>query len=68
MVKDLKKSKQKLEDWAKTSEEKVKEKTKELNEKVEELEKFNKLAIGRELKMIELKKEIEDLKEELQGN
>lgn len=43
-------------------EEKVKERTRELNEKVEELEKFQKLAVGRELKMIELKEEINKLK------
>lgn len=36
-----------------------------INEKVEELEKFYKLAIGRELKMIELKKKIEELKAKL---
>jgi len=47
-------------------EEKVKEKTKELQEKVEELERFQKLAVGRELKMIELKEEIKKLKEELE--
>lgn len=46
-------------------EEKVKERTKELREKIEELEKFHKLAVGRELKMIELKEEIKKLKEEL---
>jgi len=44
----------------------VKEKTKEFREKAEEAEKFNKLAVGRELKMIELKKEIERLKKELE--
>jgi methyl-accepting chemotaxis protein len=36
-----------------------------LNEKTEELQKFNKLFIGRELKMTELKNEIEVLKKEL---
>ena len=36
----------------------------ELEEKVEELEKFRRMAVGRELKMIELKKEIEESKNE----
>lgn len=44
---------------------KVKEKTKELQEKVEELSKINALTIGREIKMVELKGEIEKLKKEL---
>jgi len=43
----------------------VKEKTKNLEEKIEELERFNKLVVGRELKMVELKQEIEKLKSEL---
>jgi CO dehydrogenase/acetyl-CoA synthase gamma subunit (corrinoid Fe-S protein) len=34
---------------------------KEINKKAEELEAFKKLAVGRELKMIELKKEINAL-------
>lgn len=38
--------------------EKVKDRTKELQKRIEELEKFRKAAVGRELKMIELKKEI----------
>ncbi|MBI5912970.1 HAMP domain-containing protein [Candidatus Azambacteria bacterium] len=40
----------------------VMERTQEMKEKMEELEKFKKLTVGRELKMIELKKEIEMLK------
>ena len=36
-----------------------------LQERLEELEKFNKLAVGRELRMVELKEEIKKLKEEL---
>ena len=39
----------------------VKDRTEELQEKVEELERFNKLAVGRELKMIELKKKVKKL-------
>jgi len=55
-----------LEELTKSLDEQVKEKTKELQKKLEELEKFHKVAIGRELKMIELKKEIKRLKEELE--
>lgn len=44
----------------------IKEKEKELREKVEELEVFNKLAVGRELKMIKLKEEIKELKAQLE--
>ncbi len=38
---------------------------KELKEKVQELERFNKTAVGRETRMIELKKRIKALEEEL---
>lgn len=44
----------------------VGERTKELRERVDELERFHKLTVGRELKMRELKEEIEKLKEELE--
>ncbi len=44
----------------------VKERTKELQEKMTDLERFQGLAVGRELKMIELKEEIEKLKKELE--
>lgn len=44
-----------------TLEDKVKERTKELRERVNELEKFHRLTLGRELKMIDLKKKIREL-------
>jgi PAS domain S-box-containing protein len=54
-----------------TDREELEEETKKLNEelksKVEQLEKFNKIAVGRELKMIELKKKIKDLEKKLRG-
>jgi hypothetical protein len=40
------------------------QRTREL-ERLAELERFQKLTVGRELKMIELKKEVEELKREL---
>lgn len=45
-------------------EEEVRKRTIELEKRVKELEKFHKLVVGREIKMIELKKEIKKLKEE----
>jgi PAS domain S-box-containing protein len=36
-------------------------------DRLAELEKFQKLTVGRELKMVELKKEIEELKKEIEG-
>ena len=41
---------------------KVAKRTEELADRVKELEAFNKTMVGRELKMVELKNEIEDLK------
>lgn len=42
-------------------EEQVAEKTKELQEKLKALERFTKLTVGRELKMVELKSKIKEL-------
>lgn len=39
----------------------VKETEKKLQEKIEELEKFKEMAVGREVKMVELKQEIKNL-------
>lgn len=43
----------------------VENRAKELNEKVAVLEKLNKILVGREIRMVELKKEIEELKSKL---
>lgn len=64
---ELVKSKEKVEGYSKELEQKVNERTEELNRKIGELERFNKLAVGRELKMIELKKRIQELESKL-GN
>lgn len=53
---------QEIAEHVKTLESKVKERTKELNERVDELEALNKTMVGRELRMVELKKEIENQK------
>jgi len=45
---------------------KIKELEKELKEKIEELEHFNKLMVGRELRMVELKDRIKELEAELE--
>lgn len=46
-------------------EEKIKDRTQELTKKTGELERMNKFMVGRELKMVELKKEIAELKQQL---
>ena len=55
-----------LKELAENLEEKVGERTKELQGKINELERFQKLMIGRELKMVELKKEIGKVKKEFE--
>lgn len=51
-----------LEELAKSLDDKVKERTEELEKRLSELERFHKLTVGRELKIIELKKELAKLK------
>lgn len=53
-----------LEELTQGLDRKVRERTQELQKKVDELEKFHQLTVGRELKMIELKKAIEKLESE----
>jgi HAMP domain-containing protein len=67
MTKDLRDSKDRIEQYNRTLEEKVDSRTKELQEKNQELDRFNRLAVGRELRMIELKKTVQELKERLSG-
>ena len=55
-----------LQELIERQEEIIKERTRELQEKIDEMEKFQKIAVGRELKIIELKDEIKKLKEELE--
>ena len=55
-----------MQELARSLEEKVKERTKELRQRIDELEKFHKTTVGRELEMIELKKEIKRLNKELE--
>ena len=54
-----------LEKMTQSLEEKVKQRTKELETKIKELEKFQKIVVGRELKMIELKKALRKAKGKL---
>ncbi len=54
-----------LEELKDSLEDLVVERTQELDRKVEELERQNKIMVGRELKMIELKEEIRTLKNKL---
>jgi nitrate/nitrite-specific signal transduction histidine kinase len=49
-------------------EHKVEEKTKELKERVQELERFYKATIDRELRMKEMRVRIEELESELKKN
>jgi hypothetical protein len=50
-----------LKELSNSLESQVKERTKEIQEKMKELEKFQKLAVNRELRMVELKQKINEL-------
>lgn len=61
-ITELKKAEEELKKYHEQLEELVKERTQELENKNSMLEKINKAFVGRELRMVELKKEIEKLK------
>jgi len=65
MVSQLKSHKAEISKSQELLEKTVLARTKKLNSKLEELEKFRKLTTGRELKMIELKKKINELEKQL---
>ncbi len=74
MTIDLKGSRKKLEGYSKGLEKQVagrmkelEKSKKELESKVDEMERFSRLTIGRELKMIELKKRIRKLEKKQEG-
>lgn len=58
---------EKLAEYTKELEVKIAGRTKELANKIKELESVNKSMVGRELKMVALKKEIEDLKKRVKN-
>ena len=66
-ITDRKNLEEKLAGFAKEQEIKIIERTAQLADRVKELEALNKTMVGRELKMVELKKEIEDLKKRVKN-
>lgn len=54
-----------LQELTERQEETIGKRTKEIKERMGELERFHRLAVGRELRMIEMKKEMQKLKEEI---
>jgi len=53
---------EKLSEYTRGLEDKVAERTRKLTEKMQEMERMNKIMVGREMKMIELKAELTKLK------
>jgi nitrogen-specific signal transduction histidine kinase len=66
-ITDRKQLEEKLADYTKELEVKVTQRTEELADRVKELETLNKNMVGRELKMMELKKEIEICKKQIKN-
>jgi methyl-accepting chemotaxis protein len=64
MIDDLKEADQEIRKHHQELEQKVEKRTRKLEEKIAETEMMNKLMVGRELKMIELKEEIKRLKKD----
>ncbi len=66
-ITDRKHLEEKITEYTEGLESKISERTAELANRVEELESLNKTMVGRELKMVELKKEIENLKKRVKN-
>jgi methyl-accepting chemotaxis protein len=66
MVVNLKKSKDEIDAYNKNLEQTIINRTEALNTKVADIERLNALMVGRELTMIEMKKKMHDLEEQLQ--
>lgn len=56
-----------LRELASSLEDQVKERTEKLQLRIKELERFHRLTVGREIRMIELKKEIDKLKKQIKN-
>ncbi len=63
----LKVANSKLTDQSKELEQRVQQRTKNLKEKVDELERWKKVTVNRELRMIEIKEDLEKQQEKLQN-
>lgn len=63
MTMDLRESRKELEKYSKGLEKEIAERTKDLEAKIDDLERFSRLTVGRELRMVELKKKVRELEE-----
>jgi len=67
-ITERKELEEKIAEYIKNLEIKVTERTKDLANQIKELEALNKTMVGRELKMVELKKEIKELRKRIKNN